>query len=680
MKFGLKGKILSVIIPLLIISFSIVGLLSYGQSKNIITKQSEAQLITKTDYMREKISAFFAQRQTILENENKYVTEVNKKAAGDIELTRQSVKYFLMSQSDSLNEKYGIIDAYIGYSDGTVDCASGWIPEDPTWKSNERPWYKAAIEGKGKQVYTDVYIDSQTGKPVVTLSQVIKKSDGSDYGVVALDIGLAQLSELFTEEKIGEAGYPFLLNEDGRFLIHPKFSFNEDSTKADTIYNIEGGSLGNIGKSLLGGSLDVLKGDFEGVNKCYFADKIEGTSFYVVSTITQEEFTKDLNSLLITIAIILVISIILFSGFIFIFIGRIVKAIKQIVKAMKEIADGNLNYEFNKINRNDELGILGESIETMQYSLRNIIKAIIKETDKVNEAVVVSNSSILELNENLENVTDKIEELSGGVVGTAASTQELNSISTEIEFSIETIADKAQQGAVSADEISKKAIALKDSSITHQREADETRIKIKNTMDEALVRIKEIEKIKVLTDGILQISSQTNLLALNAAIESARAGEAGKGFSVVADQIRKLAENSQITANEIQGTVDTIFKNVNDLTEVSREALEYIETKVVDSYKDSVIVGENYDKDAIYVNSLVTDLSATSEELLASMKTVTELINDISRTSNEGAEGTGDIVDKVLKIRERATDVRIQTDSVKQSSEQLKNLISKFNI
>lgn len=682
-KIGLRRKMLLVIISLLVISFTTVGLLSYEQSKTIITKQADTQLITKNNYMREKIKSFFSERQILLENETKYATEAYNKTPQDVNamgLTRQGIKAFLMSQSSSISEKYGIIDAYIGYPDGTVDCASGWTPTDTTWKSNERPWYKAAVAGNGKQVYTDVYIDSQTGKPVVTLSQVIKKSDGSDLAVVGMDIGLAQLSTLFSEEKIGENGYSFLLNKDGRFLIHPDYSYNEDATKADTINNVSGGSLAKVGEEILSNALEISKGDFNGVAKCYAGENINGTNFYVVSTITQEEFTKDLSSLLNTVGIILICSIIFFSIFIFIFIGRITKVIGQIVKAMKQIANGNLNYKMDKVTRRDELGILAESIEMMQNSLSGTIKDIIKETDKVNQAMVVSNSSILELNENLENIVDTIEELSGGVEGTATSTEELNSISTEIEVAIEMIADKAQEGAMSAGEISKKALALKDSSINNQKEANETRLNIKSTMDVALQRIKEVEKIKNLTAAILQISSQTNLLALNAAIESARAGEVGRGFSVVADQIRKLAEDSNVTANEIQLTVNSVFKDVYNLADISRQALEYIDTKVVDSYKNSVVVGENYDKDAIYVNNLVTDLSSTSEQLLASIKTVSELIDNISKASNEGAEDTSKIVQEVSTIKDRANQVKIQTENVKNSSETLKNLVSVFNL
>jgi methyl-accepting chemotaxis protein len=672
LRFGLKGKMLFVIISLLVVSFSIVAVAGYLQAKNIIVKQSESHLITKTDYMREKVTDFFNQRQIILANEANLIS-------GALGASDGSLKSSLPSILATLKDEYGIIDIYVGYPDGSIDCGTGWVPDEPGWRADERPWYKAAMEANGEQVYTDVYIDSETKKPVVTISQAVKGNNGQD-AVVAVDIGLAQLAELFSHEKIGETGYPFVLDKDGRFLIHPTYSFAEDLSTADTIFNVSNGSLKVTGEKLLSKTTEIVKGEFNGEIKIYYSENIKGTDFYLFSTLTEEDFTRDLNKMMLSVAVIFGVSIVLFIIFILIFIGRITKVIKNIAYEMKKMAEGNLNYTAQKVKRRDELGDLAKSINTMQHFIRNMIQAVIAETDNVNKALAISGDNISELSADLEEASSTVEQLSAGMEETASSTQEMSATTAEIENAIELVAKKAQEGAVSAGEISLKALKLKNDSVDRQNEATEAQLQIKAALNEALSESKQVEKIKELSEVILQISSKTNLLALNAAIEAARAGEAGRGFSVVAEEIRNLSESSKSTVNEIQETVNAVFGAVNKLVEASKEVLDYIETKVVEGYKESVEVGKNYEKDAEYVNELVTDLSATSEEVLASIKTISEVIEGISKASSEGAAGTSDIAGRVVNISERSNLIKAEISNVQSSADNLKNIVSRFKV
>ncbi|WP_411682752.1 methyl-accepting chemotaxis protein [Clostridium thailandense] len=354
--------------------------------------------------------------------------------------------------------------------------------------------------------------------------------------------------------------------------------------------------------------------------------------------------------------------------------------LKKSIESLEEIATGNLVIEPIKVDSKDEFGQLGDAINHMQNSLKEIITTITSETNSVNDALNISNENILDLTIKLEDISATAEQLSVGMQETSALTEEINSSSIDLKKVVNSIANKAQEGAVSAEEISKKAMNLKNSSITLETDANKTRMDIKKVMDEALEKVKEVEKIKILANSIEEISSQTNLIALNASIESARAGEQGKGFAVVADEIRKLAENSSETVKEIQETVNGVFVAVENLSNASKITLDYIETKVVKSYKESVLVGENYDKDADYVNGLVADLSSTSEELLASISTVAEAIEEISKANTEGAQGTNDIADRVLKIKDRTNVVKLEAGYVSESAENLKKIVLKFKV
>lgn len=263
---------------------------------------------------------------------------------------------------------------------------------------------------------------------------------------------------------------------------------------------------------------------------------------------------------------------------------------------------------------------------------------------------------------------------------TAASTQEMNATSAEIESAIESIASKAQEGAISAVEIKKRADELKKSAELSESNAHAVYSNTYNRLKSAIDESKAVERINALSKSILAITSQTNLLALNAAIEAARAGDAGKGFAVVADEIRKLAESSKNTVNEIQSITNIVVTSVEKLSDSSEEVIDFIEKQVIKDYEKMVKTGEQYSKDAEFVNDLVTDFSATSAEVLASVQNMVKAINEITAATNEGAGGTAIITQKMASVEEKAGEVLKAAEVSQNSSRKLINLVARFKI
>ncbi len=176
------------------------------------------------------------------------------------------------------------------------------------------------------------------------------------------------------------------------------------------------------------------------------------------------------------------------------------------------------------------------------------------------------------------------------------------------------------------------------------------------------------------------ITTQTNLLALNASIEAARAGEAGKGFAVVADEIRHLAEQSKDTVAHIQGVTESVTAAVKNLTTDSNRLLNFVENDVSESFNGFGKLADAYNNDAGYIDGLVTDFSATSEQLLASIEGVVTTINGVATATNEGAQGTTNIAQKTVSVNAKAVEVKNAMAQAEEVAEDLVKEVEKFTI
>lgn len=371
------------------------------------------------------------------------------------------------------------------------------------------------------------------------------------------------------------------------------------------------------------------------------------------------------------------------AGIIFaiVIINSIRKPLNLLKRELDELSEkgGDLTQEI-KVDSKDEVKELADSINKFIQNIKEIIKTVNESSDNIESIVGSIQDNVKDLNENIEEVSATTEELSASMEETAASAEEMAATSQEIEKSVHSIAEKSQEGAVQAGEISIRAQDTRENVQEAKRRAGEILSSTKAELERAIEASRVVEQINVLSEAIMQITSQTNLLALNAAIEAARAGEAGRGFSVVADEIRKLAEQSKNTVIEIQNITGRVTESVENLSESSNNLLMYISTDVSKDYEILLDVADKYNEDARFVENLVTDFSTTSEELLASLQDVFKTIDGVAQASSEGAGGTSDIAVRVSDVNAKSNEVLQQALKSGESAKALKEEISKFKI
>ncbi len=368
-------------------------------------------------------------------------------------------------------------------------------------------------------------------------------------------------------------------------------------------------------------------------------------------------------------------------GFTSFLIGKItlINAINKLNICFNSINNGDLTNKC-EFKSNDEIGILYNNVAEMQHSLKTLVGNVVNEYNKIENVVKNINSNVTNLNKNIEEVSATTEELSASMEETAASAEEMTATSQEIERAIHSIAEKSQEGAVHAAEIYKRAYETKENVENAQKRANEIFINTKAGLEKAIEESKVVEQINLLSNAIMQITEQTNLLALNAAIEAARAGEAGRGFSVVAEEVRKLAEQSRETVNEIQNITSKVTNAVKNLTENSNNLLSFMSADVDKDYKTMLEVANKYSEDAKIVDNLVMEFSSTSEELLGSISDVLKTIDGVAQAASEGASGATDIASKISEVNNKSNEVLEEVIKTKESVDKLKVEISKFKI
>jgi len=398
---------------------------------------------------------------------------------------------------------------------------------------------------------------------------------------------------------------------------------------------------------------------------------------------TQAEITtKNFNNSKILMFIILAIDLILAIAATFVVAQEIMKGLNTAIDHMKIIATGDFSVKLPEkyIKRKDDFGELAQSMETMKSSIKTLIERIQSESKSIYTVIEDVDKNIFGLDKDIQKISETTETLAASMEETAASTEEMSASSHEIEIAVRTIAQRSQEGSEAAAKINNRADSTKEKVIEAKEKTSNIIIEVGKKLEKALEDAKVVEHIGVLSDSIMNITSQTNLLALNAAIEAARAGEAGKGFSVVADEIRKLAEQSKDTILKIQAVTNEVMGAVGNLSESSRDLLNFVSNEVTADYEVFMDVGNKYSEDSEYVDGLMTDFSATTEELLSSIQSMTQVIFELAKTSTEGARETAENAESAISIKIQSNEV---SELIKKSTESTMNLereVRKFHV
>ena len=522
--------------------------------------------------------------------------------------------------------------------------------------------------------FSKPYYSKDFDKTIITVSQEIKHSDGTNYGTVGMHIDFSEITDFVQGIGLLNTGFVVLADEDGNILV------NNDNNKYVTD-SVSGLNCWSTVKGLTENDYDKAFSFDENINgeKVHVVTSKDAvTGWTLVGFISSKETSATTNKMISNTVIFSIIAFVIGIGIALSVTASMTKEIKKVSGHMKDVAGGDLTDRID-VKKKNEFGDLENNFNNMVENMAVLIKGVEEKSGVIVDASAKIAGVSKSTTETVGQVSEAIQSVAVGASGQADSTQtatqEVENLADRLKETKAYVTDISEM-SVETQKLSNKGLTIVDELITKgQRSIDNSKIS-KEVVSEM---VSSIEKINFISDAITEITEQTNLLSLNASIEAARAGESGKGFAVVADEIRKLAEQSQQSTDEIKQIVNEITIKSQQVEQTMDESVGIIEEQNV-SIKDAK---ELFNTISDSVNGLkegLDNITQLNEAMDTNRNNVVSKMEDVAAVATETAAASEEVTASAVDVEQTMHDLNEFTVELDNIAEALKEAIDKFKL